>query len=425
MARPLKVLLLYQFDHSIEDSPASRFVSDTQNDLNGMHFEGFEVHVVRLSSHANPDAGNTILMNLATAVGDCDYAIALLTFDSRPASVAGNLWYEVGYWLARREGQLLMIKHNSDDSSINSSVEIPTNLSGLVYKDAKTSLEAKAHFTDFLGHAARYPSHRRIVERFRETLATGEWIISEKEHARLSPLMADSPVRRALPRIEAYSCHVHLNRIVKQRPGRLHFRLGVEPFQRSEETPTYRWTFGSGLLTDEEQATLTQLVGETRGGEKGIPEFFSLRKGPSVKSGQRSVNVRFAEAIYSNLSHDIYFDCDWADECSDPFEINVEFDVLLLDKQGWLMYRAPFCTFDHLFVSLEAPFEILGFPSIWPRDSRPQMTERWIGKQVYRSELQVSTTVFAGSTHLWLFDPERHRKRRVWSLSRLLNHLRK
>lgn len=47
-------------------------------------------------------------------VDECHAAIALLTPDPRPASEAGNLWYEIGYWLARKSSDTIIILQIDD-----------------------------------------------------------------------------------------------------------------------------------------------------------------------------------------------------------------------------------------------------------------------------------------------------------------------
>ena len=62
-------------------------------------------------------------------------AFAILVEDARPASSAGNLFFEVGYWLGRREDRSVrVIRHGQ--------VDPPSNLDGTIIQEVKSDIEA-------------------------------------------------------------------------------------------------------------------------------------------------------------------------------------------------------------------------------------------------------------------------------------------
>ncbi len=58
---------------------------------------------------AEQETSGCLLEHVETAINDADAAIALIAPDTRPASSAGNLWLEVGYWIASKPRDALML----------------------------------------------------------------------------------------------------------------------------------------------------------------------------------------------------------------------------------------------------------------------------------------------------------------------------
>ena len=104
MSRKKQVLILYQYSHDRRSSRQEKFVRETENILNGATVQGLDIEAARLSRSGNPAADRTVYSEYVRAVNKYDFAIALFTVDQRPASTAGNLWFEVGYWYAMRGG---------------------------------------------------------------------------------------------------------------------------------------------------------------------------------------------------------------------------------------------------------------------------------------------------------------------------------
>jgi hypothetical protein len=92
-----KVLILYQYDHVRPGSEEETFVRESENILTDSRLQAIDITAERLSKAGDSSANSTIYSEFERAVDKYDYALALFTVDERPASTAGNLWFEVGY----------------------------------------------------------------------------------------------------------------------------------------------------------------------------------------------------------------------------------------------------------------------------------------------------------------------------------------
>lgn len=141
----VKVLLLYQGDAASEPRDMIREHLSTRKD--------FEPALVRDGSGS---IDNTAFMEMKRLVKECHAAIALLTPDKRPASAAGNMWFEIGYWLATKPEDSLVVlkllekKEGHEQEPPDAEPMLISNLMGRNYVSIQKErwLEGVAEFLD-------------------------------------------------------------------------------------------------------------------------------------------------------------------------------------------------------------------------------------------------------------------------------------
>lgn len=86
---------------------------------------------LRLTRNHEPGLLWSVLDRVRQDCDECDAAIALITPDNRPASEAGNTWFEIGLWLGSRDPSLLkVLQHASTNRASDVQSAIVRKFSG-------------------------------------------------------------------------------------------------------------------------------------------------------------------------------------------------------------------------------------------------------------------------------------------------------
>jgi hypothetical protein len=316
-----KVLILYQYEHGRTNSLQQRFVTETENGLNGATVQNIEIVAERLSKSGGASASATIYSEFVKAVNKYDYAIALFTVDRRPASEAGNLWFEVGYWYATRGGDSLLIVKHLVHQTNKPRLVIPSNLQGVVYREARTAVEVKSRFSDFLRDAEAH-SRRRLIDGFGKKMLDSAWIISEKEDMRITEMPKPPQLLTPLTYLNLFSLISKVERTTYDRPEELSFYLLIAPFERSPRGFTYRQIFGAGRLKEKELEKLRQIVLDAPTDENGIPDLFEIGN-LNVRTKRHKAKVRLAEVTAPDSSRRLVYRCEWDEMVEGPYTIEL------------------------------------------------------------------------------------------------------
>jgi hypothetical protein len=395
-----KVLILYQYDHVKPASDEQNFVRDTENLLNGARLQTIDIVAERLSKVGDPSAIATIYSEFIGAVDKYDYAVALFTVDERPASTAGNLWFEVGYWYAKRGGQTLLIIEHAPQAKDN--LRIPSNLQGVAYRRGKSAEEVKTHFSDFLLNAEAY-SRRRAIEDFGQEILARTWIKSEKEDTEIAELTDRPRSLAALDHLKIFSMVSTVKRVVYEQPSELTFCLSVAPFDQSESMFTYRQVLGRGRLGQNDQSDIHQIVLDARATDAGISDFFEVSKLRVSASGQEGLVMSPAHSSPDDTRCLVYH-CQWQGHTDGPYTIEFEVKSIVLEQHAWHTYRTHWCISDRLSVSLKAPNKLDCFCEVWPIKQEAKPTTSQIGRKKYKSAIDLKGPIFAGSAVRWMFN---------------------
>jgi Predicted nucleotide-binding protein containing TIR-like domain len=414
-----KVLILYQYDHRSQGLDEEKFVLKTENLLNGAKVQTIDIAAERLSKAGDPSASATIYSEFVNAVRKYDYAVALFTVDERPASTAGNLWFEVGYWYAARGGHtLLIIEHVMPGSE--DKLRIPSNLQGVVYRRGGSAEEVKAHFSDFLENAEAY-SRRRAIEDFAQGMIDTTWIRSDKEDMEIAELAERPKSLAKLDHLKVFSMVSTVTRIVNEQPSELIFHLLVAPFQQSELPFTYRQILGLGRLRAEDQSAIHQLVLDAQETDNGITDFFEISKfrisapdqegrdqeGRDQEGRDQEGRVVMPPTHYRpGESRRLVYRCEW-ERSVGPYKIEFEVKSIVFEQHAWHTYRTHWCISDQLSVSLKAPNKLDCFCDVWPIKQATKKEGR-IGRK-YISAVDLKGPIFAGSEVRWLFHASKRR----------------
>ena len=121
-----KVWLIYQgrTGKQLIDSMAARFWKAGGPDKQFAYFH-------KSSFHPN-NADGSVYQRVLDDAATCDAAIAVICKDTRHASKAGNLWLEVGLWLARRPAANLLICQYGEVSVSQGQLDLISDLGGKV-----------------------------------------------------------------------------------------------------------------------------------------------------------------------------------------------------------------------------------------------------------------------------------------------------
>lgn len=116
---------------------------------------GWATKLVRLANHVGT-VDDSYLALVRTQTQSCDAAFAVLALDAdRAASEAGNLWFEIGWWLATRPANRLGIARVGPKSDRR--IAVISNLNGVIYEQAKDFDQLKLRFALFLTHLGCKP----------------------------------------------------------------------------------------------------------------------------------------------------------------------------------------------------------------------------------------------------------------------------
>lgn len=138
---PLDVLLIYQGEAAAN---ARDFIVHFLKDV----LSPGDVRV-RCVSDGAADLSETPLSNLKRLVESCDAAIAILADDLRPASTAGNLWFEVGLWLGLKSPDTIMLLDYSPRCNGGEEIRALSALQGSVIPIYELSSELTTHLYRF------------------------------------------------------------------------------------------------------------------------------------------------------------------------------------------------------------------------------------------------------------------------------------
>lgn len=131
----LRVLLLFQ------GGEATRYCHHLYNFL--PKFTNPRITVCTLAA-TNGTVDQDLFAKLNGLVDNCDAAIAILTLDQRMASAVGDIWFEIGFWLARKGPETIMFAcHESVEST-------PAYFSGYIIPRFDAAVELEAYVSRFI-----------------------------------------------------------------------------------------------------------------------------------------------------------------------------------------------------------------------------------------------------------------------------------
>lgn len=408
MVKTIKVLLMYQYGEGVDDSPQQRFITETEKRLNGAKVQNFNIVADRLWDASSVRASTTVLTMFVSAVENYDYAIALFTLDERKASEAGNLWFEVGYWYARRGGNnLLIIKYLTGDDKFDNQVRIPSDLGGVVSRDVKSAAEAFSEFNKLLGEVRDPSSPRRVLENFMDKINRGTWIEQEREEIEIVRDENLDQKHEALKGFEIYRCINKVTRIIDESPSELIFLAQIGRHGTSDFT--YRVCYGTGLLNAEEQARLNDyILNKITGTSAGLQDIFEISDLKLLSRDGKAAHVKYKHELGRHLNgRRFVYTAEWDTPVSGPTTVSFTIKSVFLGKHRWHQYLTHLSIKRELIVSMEAPYRLIAFPNVWPlQEIKP--VEYPLGDR-YCSQISIEGPVFAGSEIRWIdFSNEGH-----------------
>lgn len=164
---------------------------------------------VTLVSEGAAHGASPIHQRVRQQLAQADAAVAILSKDERPASTAGNLWYEIGLWYGLKEraqdpaGASILLLIDTDDEREKDPawpVDPPTDLHGLVWKRVSSPDDAVVAVQDFCVHLMnRRPSSAPDTEasRVRAIIGHGRDTWSDDLRTHCSTAEAECDFRAA------------------------------------------------------------------------------------------------------------------------------------------------------------------------------------------------------------------------------------
>ncbi len=151
----IRVLILYQGKES------GRFLKDAKNYINEQQISSrvagkIQFHCEKLSEGGDRDFSENIYQKLLEKIQSCDYAVALVTYDKRFASLAGNLWLEIGLWCGIKDPKSIMVLVQDVPDDWNEDlkgpfpVDVPSNIKGQVATRFKNTDALKKSILEFV-----------------------------------------------------------------------------------------------------------------------------------------------------------------------------------------------------------------------------------------------------------------------------------
>ena len=108
--------------------------------------EGLADFQFNRSAYNNQTAAGSIYGNVMLDLARCDFAVAVVTKDERPAWSAGNAWFEIGLWMGRRDPSRLVVCLEMSDEPVS----LISDLSGVAAPRFSGVDDLRAHVTEFL-----------------------------------------------------------------------------------------------------------------------------------------------------------------------------------------------------------------------------------------------------------------------------------
>ena len=136
---PIRVLIFYQYPR---EGPGSTnrpdIVKNFHTLLGEKTIDGRSIDRRYLKDAPRSQSGPSIFASFEGACDYFDYVVAIVTHDARPASLAGNLWFETGFWIARHGGdRLLLVRHVTGNDETDAEVALPSSITNFPFEEAR------------------------------------------------------------------------------------------------------------------------------------------------------------------------------------------------------------------------------------------------------------------------------------------------